>query len=99
MSGISTHTKIIAGTPIEAGGRRFLPSVMVTTLESNTPGGGIFHVRRLRPISVVEESAETKRWHAIPDATQNALSQMAAVALGVAAASILILLVQRLARK
>ncbi len=98
MSGISTRTKIIAGKPIEAGGRRFLPSVMVTTLENNG-NGGIFHVTRLRPVSVVEEGAEAKHWHNIPDATQNVLSQMAAAALVVAGVGVLVLLLNRLVRR
>ena len=98
MSGISTTTRIVAGTPIEAGGRRFLPSVMVTTLEHNA-AGHIFQVRRMRPVSVIEEGADIKHWHNIPDATQNALSQMAAVALLVAGMGLLILLLNRFARR
>ncbi len=98
MSAISTGTRIVAGAPIEAGGRRFLPSVMVTTLENNA-AGGIFQVRRMRPLSVVEEGAAGKRWHNIPDVTQNMLSQMAAAALVVAGVGALILLLNRLIRK
>ena len=98
MSAMTTSTKIIAGAPIQAGGRRFLPSVMVTTLENNA-AGGIFHVRRMRPISVVEEDTAGKRWHNIPDVTQNMLSQMAVAALVVAGVASLILLLNHLIRR
>lgn len=98
MKGIFTRTRIVAGVPIDVGGRRFLPSVMVTTLEKNNEGG-IFHVTRQRPISVVEEGVGTRRWHELPDATQNALSRMAAAAFVVAVVGILFILLNHSARR
>lgn len=98
MRGIFTRTRIVAGAPIEVEGRRFLPSVMVTTLEKNGEGG-IFHVTRQRPISVVEEGVGIRRWHNIPDVTQNALSQMAAAAFVVAGVGMLLLLLNHFARR
>lgn len=95
MPRLITRTRIVAGAPLEAGGRRFLPSIRVTTLESN-PGGGIFQITRLQPVSVVEEYAGKKYWHDIPDATQKALRQIAVFALAVALISSFILLLQRL---
>ena len=99
MSGVNMLTKIVAGTPIEAGGKRFLPSVLVTTIEGGTPGGGTFHSARIRPISVIEQSPDGNRWHAIPNTTQDTLSVMTAIGLGVALVGSLIILLTRLGRK
>ena len=99
MSGVNTLTKIVAGTPIEAGDRRFLPSVLVTTIEGGSPGGGMFRGARIRPISVIEQGPDGNRWHAIPNTTQDTLSVMIGVGLCVALVGSLIILLARLGRK
>ncbi len=99
MSGVNMLTKIVAGTPIEAGGKRFLPSVLVTTIEGGAPEGGTFCGARIRPISVIEQGPDGNHWHAIPNSTQDALSVMAAIGLGVALLGSLIILLAQLGRK
>jgi hypothetical protein len=99
MSNIDTRTKIIAGTPIEIGDRRFLPSILVTTVQADAEEGGLFHAMRLRPISVVEQGPEGNRWHAIPNTTQETLSIMVAIGVGVAVVSSLIILLKKLIRR
>lgn len=99
MSGVNMLTKIVAGTPIEAGDRRFLPSVLVTTIEGGSPGGGAFRGACIRPISVIEQGPAGNRWHAIPNTTQDTLSVMIGVGLCVALVGSLIILLARLGRK
>jgi hypothetical protein len=53
----------------------------------------------MRPISVVEQGPEGNRWHAIPNTTHDALSRMAAIGLGVALVSSLIITLVHLTRK
>lgn len=92
MSGFNTKTRVRAATPLEAGDRRFLPSVLVTTVDGHLGPTGAMQGVRLRPISVVEQGPEGNRWYAIPDVTRDALSKMAAAGLGVMLVSILGLL-------
>ena len=95
------RTQIVAGDPLEVGGRRLLPSILVQSVAAPTPAADhwLFRSIRMRPISLVEEGPEGARWHAIPNATANRLSTMAFVGLGVAVVSSLILVAQRLLRR
>ncbi|HOU15426.1 MAG TPA: hypothetical protein PKZ84_20150 [Anaerolineae bacterium] len=90
--------RMVAGTPIVVGERRLLPSVLVTTLEGGNSGSGIFRYVKVRPVSIVEEGPEGARWLEIPNATVNTLSTMAAVGAGVAAISMLLIVLFRLLR-
>ncbi len=99
MSNFDIRTRIVAGTPLEVGERRLLPSLLLTTVRGSKPGGGGFRAIRARPISIVEKGPEGNRWHAIPNTTQETLSVMAAIGLGVALiSSVLILLINMLRR-
>ncbi len=99
MSDIDTRTRIVAGAPIEVGERRLLPSILVTTLHAGAEKNGVFHTARLRPISFVEEGPEGKRWHAIPNTTQETLSVMVAIGVSVALISSLMILLIKLMRR
>ncbi len=92
------RTRMVAGTPIVVGERRLLPSVAVTTLEGGEPGAGIFRYVKARPVSIVAEGPEGARWLEIPNTTVNTLSTMAAVGVGVAAISVLLIALFRLLR-
>jgi hypothetical protein len=92
------HTRIVAADPIEVGTVRLLPSVLVNSRAQTWPGRGFFRTVRLRPVSVVVESAEGARWYEIPNAESEAISTMLAAAGGIAAVSVLILLITRLIR-
>ncbi len=83
--------RLIAATPIEVGERRLLPSVLVSRWEYNVGDAVRVHTLNIRPVSIVEESPDGTRWHAIPNATSDILSVMAAIGLSVAAVSLLIL--------
>ncbi|MBN1262402.1 MAG: hypothetical protein JXB35_17110 [Anaerolineae bacterium] len=97
MTGLNPKTHIVAGDPITIGNRKLTPSVMITTVEGgHATAGALFRGARIRPISVVEQGPEGNRWHIIPNKTQDTLSVMAGVALGVAVLSSLIILVARL---
>ncbi len=111
MANFNSKTRVRAGTPIEVGERRFLPSVLMTSIEghlindiaSKAPAklsiSSALQGVRLRPISVVEQGPEGNRWHAIPDATRDTLSIMAASGLTLAMVSILIILLTKIARR
>ncbi|MGC9397219.1 MAG: hypothetical protein ACP5J4_20430 [Anaerolineae bacterium] len=93
-------TRVVAGTPIEVGERRLLPSVLVTTMEGGDAGsGGFFRFVKARPVSVVVEEPEGARWLEIPNTTENILSQMAAAGAGIAVASVLLMALLHLVRK
>ncbi len=91
MNNIKTRIRLVAGTPIQVGARRLLPSILVTTVEGGEPGETI-RGARLRPSSIVEQGPEGNRWHTIPNTTQDQLSLMAGIGLGVALLSSLIIL-------
>ena len=93
------HTRIVAGTPIEAGERRILPSVLVQTTQARWPGRGLFRSVKMRPVSVVVEGEEGAEWHEIPNATADAINTMAAVGLGVAVVGCLLLALSFLWRR
>ncbi len=91
------RTRIIAATPIEAGGRRLLPSILVSTMEGGSPeSGGLFRAVTMRPISLVEEWEEEARWHEIPNESSDILNMMRAVGLGVAGVSVVLIVLIRL---
>ncbi|MFP4343996.1 MAG: hypothetical protein ACLFU8_04805 [Anaerolineales bacterium] len=98
MSGFNTKTRVRAATPLEAVDRRFLPSVLVTTVAGRLGPAGALQGVRLRPISVVEQAPEGNRWYAIPDVTRDTLSKMTAAGLGVMLISMLALLLIHLLR-
>lgn len=77
--------RIVAGTPIEVGKRRLLPSVLVNTLDGGDAKSFLFGFVKMRPVSIVEEGPEGARWIEIPNATADALSTMAGIGLGIAA--------------
>lgn len=97
MNKIKTRTRLVAGTPITVGGKRLLPSILVTTVEGGGPGRTI-RGARLRPSSIVEQGPAGNRWHTIPNTTQDRLSVMAGIGLGVALLSSLIILLLELNR-
>ena len=99
MSGFNTKTRVRAATPLEAGDRRFLPSVLVTTVDGRLGPSGAMQGVRLRPISVVEQGPEGNRWYAIPDVTRDTISKMTAAGLGVMLISILALFLMHLLRE
>lgn len=76
--------QVLAGSPIEVGERRLLPSVLAARREWADEHAGFFFTR-MRPISFVEQGPEGNEWHEIPNATTEILSVMAAVGAGVAA--------------
>ncbi len=84
--------RIVAGSPIEVGDQRLLPSVLVSTMEAGDTESGIFRRIKMRPISIVATGPQGTRWHKIPNATSDKLSVMAAVGLGVALFSMFVLL-------
>ena len=90
--------RLVAGTPIEVGARRLLPSVLVTTMEGGDGISSRFSYVKARPTSIVEEGPDGARWLEIPNATMDAINTMAAAGLGIALVSILIILLIRLAR-
>ncbi len=90
--------RIVAGTPIEVGKRRLLPSVLVSTLEGEESELFLFGFVKMRPVSVVEESPDGVRWIEIPNATADVLSTMAAIGLGIAAFSIVTIFLIRVVR-
>lgn len=90
--------RMVAGTPMVVGERRLLPSVVVTTMEGGDARSGIFRYVKARPVSVVEEGPEGARWLEIPNATANTLSTMAAIGAAIAAVSVLLIGLIRLAR-
>lgn len=93
MNGLKRMSRIVAGSPIEAGTHRFLPSVMVTVTQApQTEVLGASRLVHLRPISVVEQSPAGAKWHSIPDATGQILSVLAVTGLLVALISSLVIL-------
>ena len=90
--------RLVAGTPIEAGSRRLLPSVLVTTMEGGDGTSSRYGYVKMRPTSIVEEGPDGARWLEIPNATMDAINTMAAAGLGIALVSMLIILLVRLAR-
>ena len=99
MSDFDTRTQIVAGAPLKVGERRLLPSMLLSTVRVDTGETGGFRGLRLRPISIVEQGPEGKRWHAIPNTTQETLSVMAAIGLGVALISSLLILLIKVLRR
>ncbi len=87
--------RIVAGTPIEVGKRRLLPSVLVSTLESEKVPFALFRGAKVRPVSIVEDGPDGTRWIEIPNATANILSVMAMAGLGIAIVSVLLILLIR----
>lgn len=90
--------RLVAGTPIDAGDRRLLPSVLVTTMTGGDGSATRFGYVKVRPTSIVEEGPDGARWLEIPNATLDAINTMAAAGLGIALAGMLIILLLRLAR-
>lgn len=90
--------RVVAADPIELGDRRLLPSVLVNTM-SRRWDRGLFRSVRLRPASVVVETADGATWHEIPNTTANTLSSMAAAAATIALISIAIIGVSRFLRR
>ncbi|MGC9349254.1 MAG: hypothetical protein ACP5JG_14025 [Anaerolineae bacterium] len=91
--------RIVAGTPVEAEGRRILPSILVQTLQARWPEHGVFRRIRMRPISVVVEDEEGAKWHEIPDVTADAVNTMAVFALGIAVVSLVLIALSYLWRR
>lgn len=91
--------RILAGTPIEIGEQRLLPSVLVNTLNTDKPGMGKLRITRARPISVVVTSPNDTQWLEIPNTTMDTLSTMAGVGAAIALVSVFIIVVARLFRR
>jgi hypothetical protein len=91
--------RVVAGTPVEAGDLRILPSVLVQTLQVRWPEHGLFRRIRMRPVSVVVESEDGAAWHEIPDVTADALNTMVVLALGIAVVSLVLIALSHLWRR
>lgn len=98
MGSTKQRIRVMAGTPVEAGERRLLPSVLVTTVEGGDAASGLFRYVRMRPISLVVEGPDGARWIEIEDATGQALSGMLAAGAALAALSLLLIVFIRLMR-
>lgn len=85
--------RIVAGTPIEAGSQRLMPSVLVQEGHWRWGNSGLYRYTRLRAVSVVAASGDAAEWHEIPDVTAQMLSSMlvSAAAIGVVGIVILVL--------
>lgn len=92
------YTRIVAADPIEAGGVRLLPSVLVNSRSQHWQGRGVFKAVQMRPISVVVEGPNGAQWYEIPNAESDAISTMLAVASGIAVVSVLVISITRLVR-
>jgi len=99
MSDIDIRTKMVAGDPIEVGERRLLPSILLTTVRADTEDQSGFLAARARPVSIVEQGPERSRWRAVPNTSQETLSVMAAIGVGVALISSMLILVIKLMRR
>lgn len=97
MNKVNKRTRLVTGSPIEVGQRRLLPSVLVTTVKKESAGVTI-RGTNLRPSSFVEQGPEGNRWHNIPNSTQDQLSRLAALGLGAALLSTLIILMVKINR-
>jgi hypothetical protein len=89
------HTRIMAAEPIEVGDLRLLPSVLVGTASRRWADQGLSNKVRLRPVSIVVESPDGARWLEIPNEEGDAISRMMAVAGGIAAISMLLIVLVR----
>ncbi len=97
-------SRIVAAKPIEVAGRRFLPSVMVTTTSiGDQDKGGVpsqtCTALRIWPVSVVEQGPDGTFWHPIPNPQVNILSAMMAIGLGAAVLSLFASLMMYYTRK
>ncbi|HNT76229.1 MAG TPA: hypothetical protein PKH77_14535 [Anaerolineae bacterium] len=90
--------QMVAGTPIEVGSRRLLPSVMVSTLRGGAAGPAGLRVVRLRPVSLVVDGPDGARWLPIPNALAETLAPFLVASVGVAALSIVLMVLIRLMR-
>ncbi len=91
----SQRIRIMAGTPLDAGEYRLLPSVLVNTVEAKSESGRL-RMMKMRPVSVVAQGPEGTRWHEIPNETGQTLSVMAAIAAGIAVVGVLVIGIARL---
>ena len=69
--------RIVAGTPIEVGKYRLLPSVLVSTLEGGEGKSSAFQSAKIRPISFVEQGPNGARWLEIPNTMADAPASIA----------------------
>ena len=90
---------ILAGTPIEVGEQRLLPSVLVNTITMDQPNSAKSRIVKLRPTSIVVTSQEDTEWIEIPNTTMDTLSTMAGVGAAVGLVSLFIIIVARLLRR
>jgi hypothetical protein len=91
--------RILAGTPIEVGQHRLLPSVLVNTLNMEKPNSGKLRVVKLRPISMVVTTPQDTQWLEIPNTTMDTLSTMAGIGAVIALVSLFIIIVMRLFKR
>ena len=91
--------RILAGTPIEVGEQRLLPSVLVNTITMDQPNSAKSRIVKLRPTSIVVTSQEDTEWIEIPNTTMDTLSTMAGVGAAVGLVSLFIIVVARLLRR
>ena len=91
--------RILAGTPIEVGEQRLLPSVLVNTITMDQPNSAKSRIVKLRPTSIVVTSQEDTEWIEIPNTTMDTLSTMAGVGAAVGLVSLFIIIVARLLRR
>jgi hypothetical protein len=90
--------RIVAGTPLEVGKHRLLPSVLVNTVTGEDSQWFRFGFVKLRPISIVEESPDGAHWIEIPNVTSDALSTMTGIGLGIAACCVVMIFLIRVIR-
>ncbi len=104
MLDLKRKSRIVAAKPFEVEGRRFLPSVMVTTTsvgDFNKCGESSRHCTglRMRPVSVVEQGPNGTFWHPIPNTQVNIISTIMAMGFGATLLSVFAILVKYYTRK
>lgn len=92
------RTRILAGTPMDVGGQRLLPSVLVKTINTGTSKNGFGRSVKLRPISIVVTSPHNTEWLEIPNTTMNTLSTMAGAGAVIALLSLVLMAIIRLVK-
>jgi hypothetical protein len=104
MLSFKRTSRIVAANPFEVEGRRFLPSVMVTTMSVGDPnkcGESSGHCTglRMRPVSVVEQGPNGTFWHPIPNTQVNILSAIMAMGFGTTLLSVFAILIKYYTRE
>ena len=93
------RTRLVAGSPIEVGEHRLLPSVLVSTVDKDQSQCAKLRYVKLRPTSLVVTSSQDTNWIEIPNETMDTLSKMAGAAGIIAFISLCVIVVVRFLRR